>query len=290
MTSVAARPSRLAADLRSSWLLLAAFAVVAIPTMITLAEQSWSREAGAHGPIVLATGAWLLLRQLPELRSEARPGHPVVTAILLIVSLPLYLLGSVLDFVTLQAGGVYGVGLAILNVAIGPRLMLKNWFPLFYLAFAVPPPTFVLDAITAPLKHFVSMAATGGLSAVGLPIERSGIIIYIAQYELLVEDACSGLNSLIGLTAISLFYIYLVRGSSVIYAANLTAFVIPIAIAANMVRIMVLVLITYFVGDQAAQGFAHSLAGVLLFVTALGLVFILDQLLFQSWRRLRRVR
>jgi exosortase/archaeosortase family protein len=103
--------------------------------------------------------------------------------------------------------------------------------------------------------------------------------MYIAQYELLVEDACSGMNSLVGLTAISLFYIYIMRGTSWRYAALLTAFVIPIAIVANIVRIIILVLVTYFFGDRVGQSFIHETAGILLFVIALLMVFGLDSLL-----------
>lgn len=278
MTSAAVQPvPRRTFAAGAGWPLIAAFAFIAIPTGITLAQQTWTQEAGAHGPIVLATGAWLLLRQLPELKRSAQPGSVVWTYVLLSTGLVAYVLGSMLDFVTLQALGVYVAGLAMLHATIGPKLILRNWFPLFYLAFAIPPPTFLMDALTAPLKNFVSMAATNALAALGFPIARDGVIIFIAQYELLVEDACSGLNSLIGLTAISLFYIYLARGSSLLYSLILTAFVIPIAIAANLVRIMVLVLLTYYFGDQVAQGFAHTMAGVLLFATALLLVFALDR-------------
>ncbi len=73
--------------------------------------------------------------------------------------------------------------------------------------------------------------------------------IYISKYQLLMEDACSGMNSLVGLTAISLLYIYLMRGSSVRYSLLMTAFVIPIAIVGNIrCEVIVLILLTYFAG------------------------------------------
>jgi exosortase/archaeosortase family protein len=87
------------------------------------------------------------------------------------------------------------------------------------------------------------------------------------------------MNSLFGLTAIGLFYVYLMRGSSWLHSLLLTAFIIPIAIGANVLRIMTLVLITYSLGNEAAQGFLHGAAGIVLFVFALGLVFAVDQLL-----------
>jgi len=274
--------------LGAAWPLALGFAVLAIPTALTLADQTWSREAGAQGPIILATGGWLLWRQLPELRRLAAPGPLWATALLLAASLAFYVGGRVFDFITLEAGGLYGVGVAMLHAKFGWRVLLRTWFPLLYLAFAIPPPSALVDALTAPLKQFVSFVATSGLQAVGLPVARQGVTIFVAQYQLLVEDACSGMNSLIGLSAISLLYIYLLRGSSWAYSLVLTALVIPIAIVANILRIVTLILLTYFFGDAVAQGFIHMAAGLFLFATALLLVFGLDQLLVAVWSRVRR--
>ncbi|MDB5453594.1 MAG: hypothetical protein JWO33_2172 [Caulobacteraceae bacterium] len=281
MSTAAVQPDRETITRRPpiAWPIAVGFAALAVPTAIHLAEQSWSVESGAQGPIIIATGAWLLYRQWRSMREDARPGPVWATALLMAVSLALYIFGRAYDFITLEAGGVYGVGVAILNATIGPRQIMRNWFPLLYLAFAVPPPQFLLDSMTAPLKHFVSMAATNLLSAAGFPISREGVILFVAQYELLVEDACSGMNSLFGLTAIGLFYVYLMRGSSWLHSLVLTAFIVPIAIGANLLRIMTLVLITYYMGNEAAQGFLHGAAGIVLFVFALALVFAVDQLL-----------
>lgn len=265
--------------LARAWPLLLGFAVLALPTVMTLADQSWSKESGAHGPIILAAGGWLLWRLMPEFQREAKPGKLWITITLLLLGLMIYALGRAYDFITLEAAGVYSVGLAMVHDKLGLDLMRKHWFPFLYLAFAVPPPTYLMDQLTAPLKHFVSFVATSGLQAAGLPVAREGVTIMIAQYQLLVEDACSGMNSLIGLSAISLMYIYLMHGSSWRYSALLICFVIPIAIIANVIRIIILVLITYFLGDQAAQGFLHMAAGIVLFATALLLVFAVDKLL-----------
>lgn len=280
MNSAAVEPVRPGAlRITGAWPLILGLCALAVPTLVRLSQLDWSRESGAHGPIILATGAWLLIRQAEVFRREAAPGHPLVTAGVLAVSLAAYVFGRAFDFMTLEAGGLYGAGLAVMHAIVGPRVMLRHWFPFFYLAFAIPPPQYLLDHLTAPLKEFVSMAATNLLSMIGFPISRQGVIIYIAQYELLVEDACSGMNSLVGLTAIGLFYVYLMRGGSWLHSLLLTACVIPIAILANLVRIMTLVLVTYNFGNAAAQGAFHGLAGMVLFTTALLMVFGADKLL-----------
>jgi exosortase len=266
------------------------FAALAIPTAANLADQVWVREDGAQGPIILATGAWLLWRQAPEIVRLGARGSTWVTAILIGLALPLYVAGRVLDFITLEAAAVYVVGLAMLQAKFGARALLPNWFPLLYLAFAIPPPSFVIDQLTAPLKHFAAVVSTQALAWAGLPVSRQGVTIMIAQYQLLVEDACSGMNSLMGLSAISLLYIYLMRRASVAYSLLLTAFVIPIAIAANIIRIILLILITYWFGDAVGQSFIHYAAGLVLFATALLLVFALDSALYPAFARRGRGR
>ena len=117
---------------------------------------------------------------------------------------------------------------------------------------------------------------------------REGVTIFVSSYRLLVEDACSGLNSIVGLIAVSVLYIYLLRGSYFRYAVLLGVSTVPIAVLGNIIRIMVLILLTYFFGDQVAQGFLHETAGMFLFAVDLLLVFILDSVLWRtlpkSWK------
>jgi exosortase len=267
------------------WLLPLAFAVVALPTVQTLSGQRWVSDSDGQGPIILATGAWLLWRQLADMAKRAEPARFWLTLLMLAAALVGYIFGRAYDYITLEAGGVYGVGLAVLHQKFGLKALLANWFPLLYLAFVIPLPGSILNDITIPLKQFVSYIATSGLHALGFPVAREGVVISVAQYQLLMEDACSGLNSIEGLIAVGLLYVYLVRGSSIRYSLILTAFVIPIAVLANVIRVSILVLLTYFFGDQVAQSFIHFAAGMVLFGTALLLVFATDNLIHNIMSR-----
>jgi exosortase len=285
-TLVEQRP---AARFLRHWPLVLGLAALAVPTFITLGKQVWSTESGAQGPIVLCTGLWLLWRRIPTLEKDAVPGAPWLTGLMTVGALALYTFGRAYDFISLETAGLYGVALAFLHSYFGVRALLGIWFPLLYLAFMVPPPGWLIDSLTAPLKEFVSLIATDVLQLFGIPIVREGVTLQVAQYELLVEDACSGMNSLTGLIAISLFYIYLLRNASWRYSLFLVCLVIPIAIVANIIRIMVLVLLTYFFGDGVAQGFLHMTAGLFLFATALALVFAIDHLISLVRNRMRKV-
>jgi exosortase len=271
-----------------AWPLFFGFAVLAIPTLASLARSVWSTEAGAHGPIIIFTGAWLIGRRAASFRELRQEGSGWVAGFGLVVCLAIYAFSRAFDFISLEVAALYGVALAMLYSVFGLQALVRNWFPLGYMAFLIPPPGWVMDQVTGPLKQFVSQASTDSLAALGLPVASEGVTIYVAQYQLLVEDACSGMNSLVGLIAISLFYIYLLRGSSLRYSLALTAFVIPIAVVGNIARIIVLILLTYFFGDAVAQGFLHQLAGVFLFAVDLLLVFAIDSVLARilppSWR------
>lgn len=254
------------------------------PTIIRLGQQVWSREFGAHGPIVLATGIWLLWRRIPELTASRERAFGALTLALAIPSLLVYVVGRAYDLISLEAAGVYGFSLAVLYDRFGLRPLLRNWFPIFYLGLLLPVPGWMLDEFTAPLKLLVSALAERLVEPLGIPLYREGVTMTVGTYQLLVEDACSGLNSLIGLIAITLFYIYLLRNAGVRYSLFLAALIIPVAIAANVVRIVVLILLTYFFGDAVGQGFLHVSAGLFLFALSLLLMFMIDSVVSRFWR------
>lgn len=262
--------------LLASWLPLVSVLILAAPTFLRLGKQVWSTELGAHGPIVLATGAWLVWRRIPSMNEEARPGALWLTLPVTLASLGLYIFGRAYDLLSLEAAGLYGFCLAVLHDRYGLRVMLRNWFPIFYLGLLLPLPGWFLDEFTAPLKLLVSTISFKFVEPLGIPIVQEGVTMTVGPYQLLVEDACSGLNSLIGLIAITLFYIYLLRNASWRYSLFLVAMIIPIAILANAIRIVILILLTYYFGDAVGQGFLHVTAGLFLFALSLLLMFGLD--------------
>jgi exosortase len=257
-----------------------------VPTIISMAQQSWSQESGVHGPLVLATAIWLIWRNWDEIRAEATPGQLWIAVPIVVVMAGTYTFGRAFNFLLIEVAALLVALVAIAYAYVGHKVLLKMWFPIFYLLFLIPLPGWLMDSITQPLKILVSDITTWLLSAVGYPITQVGVTIYIAQYQLLVEDACAGLNSLISLTAVGLFYIYLMHNASWRYSALLLALLLPIAIAANVVRVIILVLLTYYAGNEVAQGYLHDFAGIVTFVSALLLIFGIDQLLTPVRRRL----
>jgi len=137
----------------------------------------------------------------------------------------------------------------------------------------------VVAAITAPLKSAVSAVAAEILYQVGYPVARAGVLLSVGPYQLLVADACAGLTSMFTLEALGLLYMNLMKYTNVARNITLAILIIPIAFVANIVRVMILVLVTYHFGDAAGQGFIHSFAGMVLFMTGLTLILATDRVL-----------
>lgn len=261
-------------------------ALMCLPTMFYVANTTWNSEQGSHGPIVLLTGLWLAFRLWPgAVRVAKRP--PLVRAIIPLVFLvPAFMLAKITQIIELEGFLMYGCVLTALYSVVGGATLRRLWFPIFYLAFIFPPPDTLVAIITVPLKIWVSHAAIWLLKLCGYPIGGVGVSIYIGQYTLLVAAACSGLNSLISLAAISLFYIYMRHQAEWKYALFLALLTVPVALAANLVRVIILILLTYHLGNAAGEGFLHNFAGVTMFAASVLIMFGVDALLKPLWERL----
>ena len=143
----------------------------------------------------------------------------------------------------------------------------------------MPLPGALVDALTQPLKPAVSWSAEGILYGWDIRCRRTGVILRVGQYQLLVADACAGLNSMFTLEALGLLYMNIVGHTSKLRNVLLAILIIPMSFIANIIRVMILVLVTYHFGDEAGQGVVHGFAGMVLFGVALVLMFIIDGVL-----------
>ena len=260
--------------------------VLFVPTLYRLATGAWATEEQGHGPIIFALFAWLTWRKWPEMLAATNPGDSSWTGWpLLVIGLLLYMFGRSQGILMLEVMSVVLVPAAVLLVKRGARALKVLWFPFFFLLFMVPLPAEFVAMVTMPMKMAVSYVTEHLLFMAGYPISRSGVILQIGQYQLLVADACAGLQTLLTLEALGLFYLNLVRHPSAFRNIALAILIIPISFSANVIRVITLTLITYYYGDAAGQGFLHGFAGMVLFLTALVLILAMDSLLQWIIRR-----
>jgi exosortase B len=269
--------------------LLAGLALMYLPVFHSFLETVWAADDQGHGPIVMAVSAWLIWHRRHEFSALRSPPNWRAAVPFLAFGLFVYIAGRNQMYDTFEA-------LSLIFILFGVVLGLKGWpavrlliFPLLFLCFMVPLPGFVVQTLTTPLKITVSYVAEWILRIFDLPVARSGVILFVGPYQLLVADACSGLNSLFTLESLGLFYMNLMGYKSKLRNVLLVILIVPISFCANVCRVMILILVTYYLGDEAGQGFLHSLAGMTLFLVALVMLLATDGLL-SKWLPKERVR
>lgn len=265
-------------------------AILYLPTLWSLFNGVWGEDGQAHGPMILAIASWLIYRALPDLIAAGQADIEQVGArqsratlmcgwVVLLVGLLLYIVGRSQGIEFFEIGSLIWVLAGSVLLLFGAKALRLIWFPLFFMLFMIPLPGLLVAAVTMPMKIAVSVCAEWILYGLGYPVARSGVILQVGQYQLLVADACAGLHTLLTLEALGLLYLNLFRHESLLRNVSLALLIIPIAFSSNVIRVMVLSLITYYFGDAAGQGYLHVFSGMVLFLTALLLVVGVDSLI-----------
>ena len=259
--------------------LLVGFLLLLVPTVVDLAEQIWSTDEQGHGPIIGAVSLWLMWRKRQDIIDAPYQPANLLGGLMFGGALLLYALGRSQQIIQAEVVGVIVAAMALLLLLRGVQALRLVAFPFFFLAFMVPLPGVLVQAITIPLKTAVSYVAEVLMHQAGYPIGRTGVILTVGQYQLLVADACAGLNSMFTLEALGLLYMNLLGYTSKLRNVLLAVLVVPIAFVANVVRVIILILVTYHFGDEAGQGFVHTFAGMVLFGVGLVMMLATDTLL-----------
>ncbi len=260
-------------------ILATGFALLYLPFYAQLASTIWATDEQGHGPIILAVSFWLLYARRHQIAQALVSPQPWLGWPLVAFAALLFAFGSSQEIIMFAGASQILMLAGLLLIFRGPPALRAAFFPLFFLTFMIPLPEALVAAVTAPLKSAVSAVASNLLHVMGYPVGRSGVIMTVGPYQLLVADACAGLNSMFTLEALGLLYMNLMGYTSLKRNVALAILLIPIAFAANIVRVMILVLVTYHFGDEAGQGFVHGFAGMVLFMVALVLTLSTDKLL-----------
>ncbi len=249
------------------------------PTISSLIDGPWQTEQEGHGPLIIAASLWLVWLSREKLKATEISAAPVTGWIALLFGLALMFLARTQGVLTVEVFSIIPVIIGCVLIAMGWPVLRVLAFPIGFLLFAVPMPDWVIDAATIPLKVFISNVVTRVLYAAGYPVAQNGVMIMIGSYQLLVKDACSGMNSIFALSAIGVFYAYAFRWNQKVRSVLLLLAIVPITVLANFIRVLTLVLIAYYGCPDLLEGPVHDLTGIGLFVVAVALLFLFDELL-----------
>ena len=275
---VTVRPSP-ADPVRHSWwkatIIVALLLWLYSPTLAHLAAQWWNDPNFSHGFFVPLFSAFVIWQDRTRLSSlSSRPSWSG----LLFLGLGLCVL-----MVGQMGAELFLARLSLLIVLAGLIVLFFGWnffrallFPWAFLLLMIPIPTIVFNQITFPLQLLASKVASTTLPWMGVPVLREGNVIVLPAMALEVAEACSGIRSLMSLTTLAVIYGYLMErrvGVRVLLAVAS----VPIAVAANSLRIVGTGLLVQYWDPEKAEGFFHEFSGWLIFVVSLLMLYLLHR-------------
>ena len=278
-TTVAAPPRAVSAV--AAWAGVAVIASLMIwtywPVLPSLVMQWWNEEEYSHGFLIPFISLFLVWQKREQLR--AIPMRPAYTGLVL----------AVLSFVV-YATGIIGADLFLQRISIvgaiaGATLYVTGWsmfralmFPVAFLIFMIPLPGIIFNSVAFPLQLLAAQIATDVMQVCAIPVFREGNVMHLAATSLDVEEACSGIRSLISLSALGVLFAYITE-TRWLPRVLLVAMVVPIAIVANVFRVTVTGLLAHYVSVDTALGLFHSVGGLSVFVVATLLLLAVSKLM-----------
>ncbi len=230
--------------------------------------EIWMRsDYYGHGPLIPLISAYLIYTKRGRLVA-AEDGHNLW-------GLPIILVGLVLYAAAVYLNVNFPQGFAMIVVMAGLVLLLWGWgrakllaFPIAFLGFMVPMGRVLVTQFSNPLQLGAAGVAAKVPLLLGVPVKLHGTTIIMPGYTFEVAQACSGLKSTIAMTALAALFAYLVAAPLykrlLVFASGL-----PVALAANAVRISFTLLLGRAFGNAVAEGFFHTFSGLLVFLLGL---------------------
>jgi len=247
--------------------------------LFRLAIQWYDDPNYTHGFFVPAFSIFVFWRE--RYRLDTLSPKPSFWGIWLVVfALTLLIFGDLgaelflarLSFVVLIAG--------LLWLFRGVAFLRAGIFPLAFLLLMIPIPSIIFDQISLPLQFLASRLTATILPWFGVPVLREGNIINLPLMSLEVAQACSGIRSLLSLVTLAGIYGYVI-GATRLQRSVLIVAAVPIALLANVLRVVVTGLLAQYWGPDKAEGFFHLFSGLLIFMASLFMLFSVQRML--SW-------
>jgi len=261
-------------------LILSVIAAAASLTLLGLAasgavdqlSKSWQQEEYSHAPIIPFIAMFLAAQRSPRF-AEVAVGSSWMGALLFVLALLIALLGQLGLLYTLSMYAIWLGIVALVVAAFGAPAAKTMWVPLAYLLFAIPLPGLLYNALSQELQLISSEIGVAGIRLFGIAVFQAGNVIDLGTYQLQVVEACSGLRYLFPLTSFGFLLACIYQGS--IWAkAVIGLMTIPIAVAMNCVRIIVVGISVEYWGISAAEGFLHDFEGWAVFIACLALLLV----------------
>jgi len=249
-----------------------------LPTLYDLMSDWYRDDNYSHGFLVPLVSAYLIWTVRGDLaKAEVKPGKTGLG--LIIIGLGLFVIGTAAaEYFTARFSFVLTL-FGLTWYLWGPEVGRRTWFAFFFLLFMIPIPYVIYYNIAFPMQLLATKITVGVLDFIGMTVVRQGNIIHVAGGQSLeVAEACSGIRSLVALLALGAIYAY---WSQKKLAAQIILFLttIPIAVVANVVRVLTTSLLVSTFLPEVTEEPLHSIMGMSVFVTSFICLFIVSAIL-----------
>jgi exosortase len=252
------------------------FLAACAPLVLAHARQLWLRPHYQFFPLLLIGAvvlAWSRLRSVPIVPDASLSGAALAGLTWALLAGAVLLDSSWLGMVATL------IGLAAVIIGAGGRALFRQLLPAWALLWLAVPLPFEYDrTVVLFLQTLTTWCSSDLLDLFGVFHAVSGHVIEVSGRRLLVEQACGGVNSLLSVLACTLFFVFLVRRPP-LRAALLVLSALAWVLAANVARVVLVVLLYARRGIDLTAGWRHDALGLFLFSLALGLIWSTDRLL-----------
>lgn len=263
--------------------LLTALAVVGAvvwvywPVLVRLVD-AWSNDDNySHGFLIVPVAAYFAWER--KARFEAAVRKPSWMGLVVFLGSLLVLLAGLLG------SELFLTRVSIIGSIAGLVLFLFGWehlkimaFPIGFLLLMVPLPAIIFNQIAFPLQLLASRAGEWAIASVGIPVLREGNVLILAKTTLEVAEACSGIRSLVSLITLGIVYGYFMD-NRIWVRVLIVASTIPVAIFANAARVAGTGIASHWIGKEAAEGFLHESAGIIVFAFAFVMILVVERVI-----------
>ncbi len=262
-------------------ILIALLFILFIPVLMILINVWNTNDDYSHGFFVIPIFIYMLW-QKRDMLSEAQANPTWFGMLLLLIGILLYCFCYAIKFHTMGYISIIIIVFSMVLYLSGFRIAGQLLFPILFLAFMFPIPSSYYIKLTSPLKLFISNVSAVSINFVGISVYQEGNLLYFANTQLEVAEACSGIRSLLSYTMLgcifSFFCSTLPRKIILIFSA------FPLAILVNIIRVTGTGILSHFYGEKAAQGFFHEFTGFFLFFV--GLIFLFGEYyILEEWKK-----
>ncbi|VAX35655.1 hypothetical protein MNBD_UNCLBAC01-1740 [hydrothermal vent metagenome] len=252
------------------------------PIFYVLYKTRWEMINYTHAYYILPLALFITYLKYSHLKKDSKVPETrtirIVSFLLLTFSLLLFIIGWREEYLFIQTITLIPLLFSLTTFLYNKRLTRTLIFPFCYLLLLIPIPIGILDNITLPMRHIISVLSANILTALNYPITREGLLITMGNHEIFMGAPCSGFRSLITMLSLGLVYIYFNK-SKLWKNALLVFLIIPFSLFGNLIRVLALCLITYYFGEEAGKGFFHNFSGFVVFFIMISCLMLSEKLL-----------